>query len=71
MMTVLRRVWARAVTRAMEVASVPFLQNIAQSAWVTMPVKASASSTIRPVGPVRVSPISIWRTKAALISGWP
>ncbi len=58
---VLRRVWARAVTRAMVVASVPFLQNIAQSAWVTMPTKASARSTIRPEGPVMASAMFIWR----------
>ena len=53
--TVLRRVWARAVVSAMVVASVPFLQKIAQSAWgATIAVIASASSTITPVGPVMV-----------------
>ena len=59
---VLRRVWARAVISAMVVASVPFLQNIAQSAWLTSRVISSASRTISSVGPVRVSPIPSWRT---------
>ena len=68
---VFRFLCARAMTMAIEVASVPFLQNIAQSAWLTMPTNASARSTITGDGPVRVSPVSIWRTKAALISGLP
>ena len=55
----------------MEVASVPFLQKIAQSAWLTMAVIASANSTIRPVGPVSVSPNSSWRANAALIASSP
>ena len=53
-----RRVWARAVVSAMDVASVPFLQNIAQSAWATRAVMASAASTMSAVGPVRVSPLA-------------
>ena len=44
-----RFVWARAVVSAIVVASVPFLQKIAQSAWPTMPTSASASSM--PAGP--------------------
>ncbi len=51
--------WALATIIAMVVASVPFLQKIAQSAWLTWATKASARSTITGAGPVMVSPCSM------------
>lgn len=55
----------------MEVASVPFLQNIAQAAWPIMPTTDSASSTITPDGPLRQSPSCACARAAASTSGWP
>src|SRR5207253_750256 len=55
------------------VASVPFLENSAQSAWVTRPVSFSASSTMRAVGPLRQSPSAACLRTASSTSGrlWP
>ena len=46
----------RASVTQVVVASVPFLENIAQSACVTRPTSRSASSTMRSDGPFRQSP---------------
>ena len=58
----------RASVTQVVVASVPFLENSAQSACVTRPTSRSASSTMRSVGPFRQSPCSICR-RAAVIDG--
>jgi hypothetical protein len=71
MMIFSRLVWARAIMAPSVVASVPFLTNTAQSAWLTMPVKRSANSTITGETPVRVSVLRICSTKALLISSSP
>ena len=55
MMILSRLVCARAIIAPSVVASVPFLTNTAQSAWLTMPVKRSASSTMTGETPVSVS----------------
>lgn len=55
----------------MEVASAPFLQNIAQSACATMPTKVSASSTMAGPGPVMASPSAFWSATAFITSGCP
>ena len=58
MTTASRPVAARATARHRLVASVPFLANMAQSAWSTRLVSSSASSTMTPPGPDNVSPRS-------------
>ena len=64
-----RPVGARATVRPSVVASVPFLQNIAQSAWATWSTIVSASSTMRGLGPLRTSPSASCAATAASTGG--
>ncbi len=51
------------------VASVPFLEKMAQSAWATVAVMASANSTRRGDGPFWQSPWAAWRAAASSTRG--
>lgn len=71
--TLFRPVAALATMRAWVVASVPFLENIAQSALGIRSTSSSASSTMIGPGPLRQSPSAAWRAAASSTRGcrWP
>ena len=64
------RVCERATMRLSVVTSVPFLANMAQSAWGTVATNSSPSSTSTGPGPLRQSPWRRCASAAASTTGW-